>query len=233
MTSHYIDINFKYVENNSYKPNQGDLDANKERDRLEVLCDDYLFNRHRVNKKSINWLCKDRKQFKCSASLTIENETDKVLRYIKHQENHKELTKEQLADMNLIVIMKKNAHLSDEALEQIYLKELRNVVVDNDIPLADVDTVITSFEKIESCLRKRRGKTRPKLPKSLREVCISGDYLLTVKRERFEFFSKSNKIIVFCSLTGFEILSKSPQWHGDGTFNAAAKHYYQLYIIHA
>ena len=104
--------------------------------------------------------------------------------------------------------MKKNAHLSDDALEQIYLKELRNVVVDNDIPLADVDTVVTSFEKMESCLRKRRGKSRPKLPKSLREVSISGDYLLTVKGERFVLYSKGNKIIVFCSPTGLKFYQK-------------------------
>ena len=65
MTSHHIDINIKYVENNSYKPNQGDLDANKDRDGLEVLCDGYLLNRLRINKHSINWLCKDRQQFNC------------------------------------------------------------------------------------------------------------------------------------------------------------------------
>jgi hypothetical protein len=31
----------------------------------------------------------------------------------------------------------------------------------------------------------------------------------------------------------FEAFSKASHWYADGTFNTAAKHYYQLYIIHA
>jgi hypothetical protein len=44
---------------------------------------------------------------------------------------------------------------------------------------------------------------------------------------------KNNKILIFSSPTQIEALSKASHWYADGTFRTAAKHYYQLYIIHA
>ena len=45
--------------------------------------------------------------------------------------------------------------------------------------------------------------------------------------------SKNNKLLVFCSKEGLEILSKSTHLAGDGTFHTASKYFYQLYIIQA
>ncbi|CAF0740728.1 unnamed protein product [Brachionus calyciflorus] len=45
--------------------------------------------------------------------------------------------------------------------------------------------------------------------------------------------TKRNKKLVFCSKIGLEILSKSTEWHADGTFHVATKYYHQLYIIQA
>jgi len=87
---------------------------------------------------------------------------------------------------------------------------------------------------MKSCLLKQLSKARRKLPQTLREVNITGQYLLSVKGEKFALkIGKNNKLVVFCSPTGYLVLSKSPDWYGDGTFHVAAKHYYQLYIIHA
>ncbi|CAF1079531.1 unnamed protein product [Brachionus calyciflorus] len=58
---------------------------------------------------------------------------------------------------------------------------------------------------------KRRSKTRPKLPESLRKTIIDGIYTKTTNRiDQFLIFkSKNNKKLVFCSKTGLEIRSKS------------------------
>ena len=67
MTDFYIKLTYNYYENNTYKPEYGDLDVNDEKKGLEILCEDYLWKRNRVNKHSINWNCKFRSKFPCSA----------------------------------------------------------------------------------------------------------------------------------------------------------------------
>ena len=79
---------FEYIYNNTYKPDYEKEDSNVAKDGLDVLCEFFLFSRHRVNKSSINWLFKHKK---CNASITIAD--NKIIRYVAHRivtviENH-------------------------------------------------------------------------------------------------------------------------------------------------
>lgn len=89
------------------------------------------------------------------------------------------------------------------------------------------------FENIKPALKKRKRKNRPKLPSEIKEIKLTGEYRLTNKQSSFLIYNgKNNKILVFCSDVGLEILSKSERWGGDGTFHVASNYFYQLYIIH-
>ena len=98
MTTHHSDLNYQYIESNTYRVEYGDLEKNDERKGLEVLLNGYLFKVHRRNKgskkkdkiklKSINWLCKERTTAPCTASLTITEE-EKVIYFVDHV-NHNE-----------------------------------------------------------------------------------------------------------------------------------------------
>ena len=60
---------------------------------------------------------------------------------------------------------------------------------------------------------------------------LSNYHKLLKNQNKFLIFnSKNNKILLFCSPDGMKCLSESSYWHSDGTFHAAAKYFYQLYI---
>ena len=64
---------FVYITNNTYKPEFEKQNSNSAKDGLDVMLENYLFSRHRVNKNSINWLCK---HSKCP--------DEKIIRYVGH-----------------------------------------------------------------------------------------------------------------------------------------------------
>ena len=81
-----------------------------------------------------------------------------------------------------------------------------------------------------------RLKNLPKLPSSIDEIKIEGEWAQTSNKERFLITDSRNekdRSIVFSSKTGLEILSASKRWHADGTFETSTKFFYQFYIIHA
>jgi hypothetical protein len=60
--------------------------------------------------------------------------------------------------------------------------------------------------------------------------------MITIYSSRFLLFDtgdKPNRMIAFASDIGLEILSKSNQWHVDGTFMACPKIFDQFYTIQA
>ena len=84
MTSHHS-VQVEYKPNNQYKP--GD-EATANHDGHDLLCDGYLFKRHRINATSINWLCKSR-QGGCPGSITIDS-NGRVNRRLEHVQVTKE-----------------------------------------------------------------------------------------------------------------------------------------------
>ena len=81
-------------------------------------------------------------------------------------------------------------------------------------------------------MQKRRGTRRRRFPKSLKDIFLTKDQKETTKGEKFLLYqSKNNKLLVFRSAIGLEILSKSDHWGADGTFYTAAKYFYQLYVV--
>ena len=76
------------------------------------------------------------------------------------------------------------------------------------------------------------------MPKSLVEVEVLERQKVISRGgvdEQFLLYDnkKKKRILLFCSESGLEILSKSKTWHSDGTFHCAAKFFNQLYVIHA
>ncbi|RNA20979.1 hypothetical protein BpHYR1_012951 [Brachionus plicatilis] len=76
-----MDFNIKYIPNNWFKKSIIELE-NPNYDAHDLCLNGYLFKRHRINKKSINWLCKSTN---CSGSVTLSKKTDNVERYIEHE----------------------------------------------------------------------------------------------------------------------------------------------------
>ena len=107
------------------------------------------------------------------------------------------------------------------------------------------------FEDKQSCLYKNRSKQFSPLPKTIDELKIFGQFLVTETGLRF-FLShtkEKNKVLrnkkrveemehtlTFVSDVGLQVLAASKRWHSDGTFDTAVEmheeNFYQFYMIH-
>ena len=81
--------------------------------------------------------------------------------------------------------------------------------------------------------------TIPKLPKTLHVGVVEGQFAVTVSNKRFLIKDlkvlingKWERIIVWGSDVGLEILVKSLRWFGDGTFKTAQPHFLRVYFIY-
>ena len=60
-------IKVSYLKNNTFKRYDVEavrIEAEKNHDGYDLIYENLLFTRHRINKASINWLCKENKEKK-------------------------------------------------------------------------------------------------------------------------------------------------------------------------
>ena len=75
-----------------------------------------------------------------------------------------------------------------------------------------------------------------KIAQCLGDVKVEGKDCLTSDQKPFLIFDngeKIDRILIFASEKGLQILSKSKYWHGDGTFHSASKYFAQLWCLFA
>lgn len=215
MTTHY-EIKVEYLYNNTYKE-EFDKDGNPKKQGLDLLIEGFLFKKHRYNKNSINWLCKHEE---CKGSITVDNVTGKVIRYVKHDIDNDLIEDEKLkhkalsqGDIDVMMFKQKckiRAGNEDVSTNQIYHEELETLSVDSSASneMLASSQYMRSFDRLKSALQKRKAFLRPKLPTSLKDVSLSGEYLLTTKQTTFLIYNKNNKLLVFASYISIDVFVK-------------------------
>jgi hypothetical protein len=76
-----MEQNIKYIPNNRFNVkllNQ----SNPNHDGHDLCYNGILFKRHRINKNSINWLCKNSN---CLGSITLKNSNDDIQHFVPHE----------------------------------------------------------------------------------------------------------------------------------------------------
>ena len=221
----------QYIESHFYKPEHQET-SNKDKDCFRLLLNNqYIYNRFRKNKSSLNWHCHEKKNG-CKSSITTDFDS-KIIRHIS-EHNHEPLEAKAIEAEKFLINVKKRIETEHLPAQQIYQQEQASMVRRSNLSNEQIANLVPAFNKLKPCLSKRRSKIRPSLPSTLKEIQIDGEYLSTTDGKKFLIHkSRSNKILVFASIDGLKALSASKNWHADGTFKKAAKHYYQLYIIQA
>jgi hypothetical protein len=224
--------NFEYVKSNTWRDDFENNEKDKKEKRgLHVLRDNQQYYRHRINNESIYWKCVHaKKEAKCKGSVTIDD-NGKIVAEVAHT-GHDALTEKEIAVLKFKILVKHRCQTENLTASKIYSQEQSNLVSNYNFSNEDLAKFAPSYHRMESCLKKRRGKTRAKLPKEIREIKLVGEYTTTKSGNKFLILNtKNNKILLFCSPDGIACLADTPHWHADGTFHVASKYYYQLYII--
>ncbi|CAF0884641.1 unnamed protein product, partial [Brachionus calyciflorus] len=223
----------EYVPNNWFNSKHINLE-NLNHDAHDLLHNGFLFKRQRINKNTINWLCKTGG---CSGSVTVNKHDEKITRNIEHEFVifHKHLSEVELAALNF----KKNCKVRSElepslSTGKIFHEEQSKIAQETNATYQELAQVLPSYSNIKSTLQKRKKKTLPPLPRALKDLNLDGEFIKTVKDEKFLIYkSRDNKILVFSSPNQLKALAEADHWYADGTFRSSTNFHYQLYIIHA
>jgi hypothetical protein len=225
----------EYLKSNTWKPEYAqDPEAILDKKGFLLCHKNNLFYKHRVNKLTINWRCVKSKDTntKCSATCSVDIH-DQVVKCGEH--NHQELDTLEIEVSKFKSAVKERAKIEDTAPTAIFNQEREKLIVKTQSEISALSKFIPTFSRMRSTISKQKMKQRPKLPTSLKDIKIEGDWRLTLnKLQQFLIYqSASNNILVFCSRDGLKCLAEHVNWHGDGTFYTAAKYFYQLYVIQA
>ncbi|CAF1135550.1 unnamed protein product, partial [Brachionus calyciflorus] len=190
-----------------------EIKANENLDHngMDLCFNGYLFKRHRINKNSINWICKVNG---CNASVTLTRD-DKLLRFSEHKTeiNHEKLDDQEMIRIQFNTNCKIRAESeSHNSVGKIYLEEQSKIKQTSNLSYEELSKVIGPFTSIKSTLTKRKKKFCPKLAKNLRELEIPEEFKLNNQNEKFLIYNNDNKILVFASPTQLKALSQATHW---------------------
>lgn len=195
-----------------------------------VTLNGYQYRKHRTNKNdTVSWLCIKERTEKCRGRLkTKEREVLSVSEHI---------CKANVAEIEVnkhFASMKKRLREEQDTVKNIYKEEI--------IPLFnrgyEFVTEIPLFSAIEPNLHRIRRRhqgtsiepiqaSEVQLPQAILQLQDGGSFLLTDKS------AESERIFVFASTVGKDVLKSFADFFIDGTFKSCSKQFTQLYTIHA
>lgn len=202
--------NFELTRNRNNKPKKGNVKASI---NWNCAYNKIIHNKKTANGKKYPW---------CKASITFEVSTERINHFVDHTVHFEEepLLKSTgqfdiLADEFHNKVKIRAQTEQDLKLITIYQQELDKLSSESGVSNQDLAGKVKLFERMVHCLNKRRRKLRPKLPQTLREIILTEQYPQTLNaKQKFLIVNKSqNKILVFASPTGIEIISKAVRWH--------------------
>lgn len=147
----------EYVENNWFNKVVSE-NSNPNHDAHYLCLDGYFFKRHRINKNTINWLCKVPL---CPGSATVSKNNDNLERFVEHEfvrVHHKFGEGEQTAKkfkMNCKIQCESEPNLS---AGKIFLEEQTKIAQSSGLSYQDLSSVIPAFASIKPTLEKRKKK---------------------------------------------------------------------------
>jgi hypothetical protein len=122
-----------------------------------------------------------------------------------------------------------------ESVKTVYSQTQNKFLLDT----GDAELTAQQFPNlisVKSSLYNEQRKVYPSLPKTLNELIITGQFNKTILDARYlvqDVKVVEERIVVFTSDTGIEILCKSKRGHDDGTFDVSPPLFTQVYLIHA
>jgi len=217
------------------------IKTNKDKDAVYFYGFIYYHKRHNRD-GTVYWKCKD-----CQATITTNETVMKIGKtptctkddILNCHDTHETTSEEVLEADQSVKVIRKRVEKENVAISKVYYEEKKEYLekMKEKQPDQDIEELIVCFPdlySIKSSLYNHKWKNFPKLPQNLDELVVPSQ--LTVTEDDKDFLIcdgkvEKERILIFASRTGLEILSKTQQWHADGTFKSAPQMFLQVYII--
>jgi hypothetical protein len=217
------------------------IKTSKDNDAVYIYGYIYYHKRHNRD-GTVYWKCKD-----CQATITTHDKT--VMKIgkttscakediLNSHEPHKTTSEEVLEADQSVKNIRKRVEKENVAISKAYYEEKKEYLTKmKEKTDQDMEELIACFPdlySIKSSLYSHKWKNFPPLPHNLDELVVPSQLTITEDDKSFLLCDgkvDKERVLIFASRTGLEILSKTTQWHADGTFKSAPQMFLQVYII--
>jgi hypothetical protein len=201
-----------FVKNYQYKAAYAtDNEAIKWKKRFDLIFDGHLYQRKRENRPkhaphSLNFRCAQHGTTKmgCAGSVTINIEDNRVNHFVDHFTDtaglpiHPKMSEVALEVREVVAKMKQRCRTEDKTASKIYLEEQSRMSASSTSSNEELSNHMhAAFRNLRPSMvahqGKRGGSVRRRMAKSLEEVKIEGDSLLSIKKERWVVNVKSRR----------------------------------------
>ncbi|CAF0798938.1 unnamed protein product [Brachionus calyciflorus] len=114
--------------------------------------------------------------------------------------------------------------------------DTQRILIKENIPDRAVAALFPRFSTVNNTLYKIKATKRPPIPSDFSKLTITGDYLITTKKQpflRYDNRSSTSIIIIFVDNECLKYLADAKEWFIDRTFKASPDQFLQLYTLHA
>ncbi|XP_064632829.1 uncharacterized protein LOC135491100 [Lineus longissimus] len=175
-----------------------------------------------------SWECELRRKYLCKAKLQLQGE-----RVVGRTNDHTHAGNAAKCEAQAVVANIRNrARTTEETPQQIITRATGGISDAGAAALPRVADIRRGVRRV----RQEAGNPLP-LPENAAAVEIPRHYQLTSDNNQFLQFDSGvgdwNRILLFASGNGLDMLHNSPHWAADGTFKTVPEIFFQLYTVHA
>lgn len=192
----------------------------------KVYFEGYLYTKQYERHNKIRWTCVRRNKV-CKGSIMTNLQIGDVLSRNEHSHVEDETAKE---IVKLRQQMKRKAENSVDKPCAIFAQTVLQTNV-------AVQTRLPSTDACKQAIRRTRRKHMPKVPDSLEDLVIEGEWASTggEHSERFLLYDNGpntdSRICLFATDENLKQLAEANTWFMDGSFSVAPHQFLQLYVI--
>lgn len=190
-----------------------------------VALDGFIYSKDKTNKNgSIAYRCMSRS---CNSRAVLCSEAFTVKSFHDH-----------LPDQFKIDMLKKRLTLKKIVKEQP-TKPIKRLYTETfcDVPDCDQYSTMPAFKAMRTSLYNERAKTIPKLPTTVEDITLDGDWVKSKAGSDFLLIDskteKGDRILAFGTIANLRFLCENETYFMDGTFYVAPSLFEQVFIIHA
>ena len=188
----------------------------------------YVFQKSLADDVS-SWECVLRRKGQCKAGVKLTVTDDFIAQTNEHTHPPSEITCEV---SKIKCYIKRRATDTMDTSQQILGAEVTNISEGAAVNLPSMENLRRNIH------RTREDRNAPPLPINRAAIpALPNEFQLTSNGDPFLIFDSGvgdlNRIFIFASPQGLQLLSNSQHWYADGTFKVCPELFFQLYTVHA
>lgn len=201
-----------------------------EKGQRKLIRDGYMYNFQKNLANDVtSWECVLRRKGECKSKVKLSPTGEFIEQFNEHTHPPSQTACE-VAKVKANI--KRKAVTTQEPTQDILADTLQNV---SEGAAVNLPSMATLRRNVRYYRQERNLPANPINREAIPE--LPDEFRVTANGEQFLTYDSGvgdeERVFIFCSPQGLQLLGESEHWYGDGTFKICPEIYYQLYTVHA